>query len=218
MMNGYNSKNFISNKLKNKFVKLFKMESVDFRKKHRWQTENGRKRISLSRTGKMPVRDKETGIMIGSVDINHEKIKNGEWIHHTKGKLSVKNKLTGEKIYLTSDEYQLNKNLYNSNNGDNSGVKNPRYSGYTDEQIVNYVIELSNIFKLGIIIPYKTCIKYYITKNILLPKSLSKFRFNNRNLNGLYEQVLNKTNLVKIDIKSKKIKEKFLQKCLELNI
>ena len=41
--------------------------------------------ISKMRSGTMPVKDFVTGIMIGSVSVNHPKVISGEWVHHSKG-------------------------------------------------------------------------------------------------------------------------------------
>jgi len=46
----------------------------------------GLKSISAARKGTMPVKDSETGKVIGSVSVNHENVLSGKWIHTTKGR------------------------------------------------------------------------------------------------------------------------------------
>lgn len=197
MVNGYTGRTIISEKIPkltlNKMVRLFKSNMSEFRKRHGWHTIDGRKRISDARTGKLPI-IKNNGDIV-SVSVNHPKVISGEWKHHTYGTLSVYD-IDGNKTRITTTEYQSNKNKYTPNVGDVSGEKNPTYSGFTDSDIVDYVIKVSNLIDVGYIIPYSTvrnfCEKYY---NISLPKSLSKFRFNGHQTKGLIEATKSKTSL-----------------------
>jgi hypothetical protein len=56
------------------------------------------------------------------------------------------------------------------------GVKNGRYSGITDEEIVDYMLELTNIEN---IIPSMNKLREYVSQEYdrNIPKSFSKFRF-----------------------------------------
>lgn len=198
MLNGFNGKpglkGKIPNKSKNKMVRMFKSNMNEFRKTHGWHTKDGVDRISNARRGTMPVKDSEGNIV--SVNTNHPKVLSGEWKHHTYGTLSVFDE-SGNKLRITTDEYHKNKDKYNANVGDMSGENNPKYSGFTDDDIANYVIKVSNMIDVGYIIPYPTvrkfCEKYY---NINLPKSFSKYRFNGNKVNGLIEVVKNQSPLV----------------------
>lgn len=81
----------------------------------------GLQSISTSRKGTMPVKDAITGTMIGSVSIIHPKVLSGEWVHHTKGRIQ-------------SEEERMAKASH--------GEKNGRFSGITDEQILDVAIEV----------------------------------------------------------------------------
>jgi len=71
---------------KNKYWSEYKPEYHNmFNKSH---TPEARKSISEARKGMMPVKDANTGGMIGSVSINHPKVLSGEWVHHTKGRIA----------------------------------------------------------------------------------------------------------------------------------
>ncbi len=63
-----------------------KQNSSEFRIKHGWHTESGRKRISRARKGKMYAKDAHTGEPVGVVRIDHPNVTSGMWVHHTKGK------------------------------------------------------------------------------------------------------------------------------------
>jgi len=181
IINGFNN-----NKTKNvKFYNInkrirsgvvwIKQNSYEFRKVHGWQTKDGVRRISEARKNKIVVKDNITGEMIGSVSDNHEKVLSGEWVHHSKGYLSVF--YNGEKIRITSEEYQKNKKEmgYMPVNGSNEGSSNSNYSGVTDDEIVKIGTEL--IYKLGVIPSYCGIVLYARYKGINMPKSLSKMRF-----------------------------------------
>ena len=126
------------------------------------QSKDGRTQISKSRKGKMTVKDIVTNIITGTVDVNHEKVLSGEWVHHSKGTI------------LSQEE---------RNKRASPGEKNGRYSGQKDENLIEYAKEYYSLFK--IIPTWNKLIDYVkLEYNIQLIKSLSKFRFNYNNLNG----------------------------------
>lgn len=93
-----------------------------------WQTQEGRARISEARKGKIVVKDAITGAMIGSVENTHLKIKNGEWVHHSKGrKASLK-----ERIKLKERS---------------KGIKNSNSCGLNDSYFIEKGVELAREFK-----------------------------------------------------------------------
>ena len=63
-----------------------KQNSSEFRRVHGWHTVDGVKRISESRKGTMPVKDLKTGVVIGSVSVNHPNVLDGRWVHCSKGR------------------------------------------------------------------------------------------------------------------------------------
>jgi len=112
-----------------------KQNSYDFRIEHGWQTEEGRKRISESRKNTYPVKDEITGEMIGSIDKDHPNIKNGIWVHHSKGKVPVTRISDDKKLYIDSDEYQKNKHLYIYRGPNADGKNNPRWKNIETDEI-----------------------------------------------------------------------------------
>jgi hypothetical protein len=197
MVNGYKNKKFLINEIPktklNKMVKTFKQGIGEFRKKHSWHTVDGVRRISESRSGNMPVMTDDNKII--SVPTTHPKVLSGEWVHHTKGKISVFDEF-GNKLRITSNEYRNNKHKYVANTGTSVGSDNPKYSGYTDDDIVNFISELSLYVGCGYVIPYNICREYYSSKfGYTLPKFFSKFRFNGIGKRKLYELVCKMTKL-----------------------
>lgn len=194
MVNGYTNKIYlndkISVKLKNKLVSSFKQNISMFRKQNTWQTKEGIKKISEARKGTIVVVDVITNEMIGSVDTNHPSVISGKWVHHSTGKLSVICKKTGNKKYITTKEYNTNKKKYAANVGDVKGIKNPRYSGFTDEELLNIVIHFSMYVNMGVIFSYNWIASYYrqFEKYKNLPKAFSKFRFDGKNKSELHRQ------------------------------
>jgi hypothetical protein len=184
MINGYIYKkklnDKISLKLKNKLVASFKQNIAMFRKENTWHTEEGIKNISESRKGTMPVKDVDTDEIIGCVSVNHPNVISGKWVHHTKGKLSVIDKNTKNKKYITLKEFNKNRGKYSPNIGNQKGNNNSRYCGFTDEDIINLVIDFSEQIDMGCLFTYSTVSKYLrkYKKYNKLPKSFSKFRFN----------------------------------------
>lgn len=155
-------KSTVLNKVLRSGYAHLKHESSKFRLEHGWHTSDGASRISKARTNTMPVKDFKTNEMIGSVDVNHEKVLSGEWVHHSKGTI------------LSQEE---------RNKRASPGEKNGRYSGQKDENLIEYAKEYYSLFK--IIPTWNKLIDYVkLEYNIQLIKSLSKFRFNYNNLNG----------------------------------
>jgi hypothetical protein len=99
-------------------------------------------------------------------------------------------------LRITSNEYRNNKHKYVANTGNQVGGDNTNYSGYTDEDIVNFISELSFHIGCGYVIPYNICREYYFRKfGYNLPKSFSKFRFNGMGKSKLRELVFEMTKL-----------------------
>lgn len=201
MINGYTNKislnEKISIKLKNKLVASFKQNISMFRKQNTWQSEEGIKNISNARKGTMVVVDVITNKMIGSVNVNHPNVISGKWVHHSTGKLSVICKKTGNKKYITSEEYNTNNKKYTANVGDVKGIKNPKFSGFLDEELIELVADFSIKMDLGFLLPYRMVSEYYRKnkKYRKLPKSFSSFRFNGLGVKELHRLVMIKTGL-----------------------
>jgi hypothetical protein len=191
-VNGYNSKkDLLADSTKqtvNKVAKLRKLLDVEFRETHGWHTEQGRKRISSSRTGMLPAFTVD-GQSLGYKPKDHINFTTGEWVHHSKGKVSVLD-INNVKYYVSVEEYSLNKHKYKANNGNSSGENNSRYLGLSDQEILNLVISYtSNFTHLGCIPSYKRAVNYYATKNIKLPKSFASFRFNGKGISYMMSRV-----------------------------
>lgn len=128
--------------------------SAEFRKIHGWQTQNGRASISESRKGTMPVKDAETGEMIGSVDTSHPKVLSGEWVHHTKGRKAsekerelAKKKATGltnpNAHSITNDEYMQQTVEYIKEFCPDGRFVKSHYKRFCEENDLIYIINLS---------------------------------------------------------------------------
>ncbi len=109
----------------------YKQHIYNFKKEHGWQTEDGRKRISEARKNKTPVIDAETGVKIGSVDKNHPNILSGKWIHHSKGKKSVTHRITGEKLYINTKDYD--EKIHIQNRAEMKDKSNGNFKELTEE-------------------------------------------------------------------------------------
>lgn len=85
-----------------------------------------------------------------------------------------------------------------------TGNNNPRYSGYTDEQIVEYAIScyIENNYNW---IFSKWITDYCVKFNI--PKTFSKFRFNGLGMKGMKEQMIIKLNNLGYNIEKIKYKQ-----------
>lgn len=112
------------NKFKNRLIK-WKQHIYEFKKDNSWHSENGIKSISAARKNTMVVRDSLSGEIIGSVNVNHANIKSGKWVHHSKGKMSITNKVTGERLYINTESYDSNIHAFNSKRQD--GKHNGNY-------------------------------------------------------------------------------------------
>jgi hypothetical protein len=111
-------------RITSKRIGLFRAAIAKFRKDVGWHTDNGRKRISESRRGKIPCICAKTGESVGCVEKNHPKYISGEYIHHTTNQLTAIVIESGEKIRLSKSEYQKNKGTYKwvkSNSGNQNG-------------------------------------------------------------------------------------------------
>lgn len=85
-----------------------------------------------------------------------------------------------------------------------TGINNPRYSGYTDEQIVEYAIScyIENEYNWVLSKWYSDyCNKFNI------PKAFSKFRFNGKGMKGMKEQMIIKLNELGYNIDKIKYKQ-----------
>jgi hypothetical protein len=145
------------------------------------------KYISKKHTGKLVVRCQTTKKMIGMVDKNHPKILSGEWAHHMKGRT-----LSPERAALCASP----------------GEKNGRYSGITDEEIINYGLEIFEKIKE---ISALNDLRIYVEEkyNKKVPKHFSKFRFADKSFYAIMEEKTNTNyNSYKRGINLKNYKEK----------
>lgn len=137
MFNGFLNKNHIPKQDINiynvsKRIGRYKQKISMFRKKFGWQTEEGVKNISKARRKTMPVVDAVTREMIGSVAVDHENVLNRKWVHHSKGRKSVINTITGKKEYIYKDEM---KEYHINNVRSQKGNKNSNYRKINEKTI-----------------------------------------------------------------------------------
>lgn len=91
--------------------------------------------ISTERSGKIPAVDAKTGKSVGSIRCDHSKVISGEWVHHSKGKHTYYNKITGEKVYCKVDDERIKNNSdWIGINYDYGGNKNPNYKEMTEDR------------------------------------------------------------------------------------
>jgi hypothetical protein len=109
----------------------YKQHIYNFKQTNGWQSEDGKKRISVARKNKIPAIDISTGLSIGSVDKNHPNILSGKWVHHSKGKKSVTHKITGEKLYISIEDYD--EKIHVQNRAEMKNEKNGNYKELTEE-------------------------------------------------------------------------------------
>lgn len=121
-------------RLKDKYSWI-KQHSREFRNTIGWQSEDGVRRISEARKGTFPAVDAITRESVGSISVNHPKYLSGEWVHHSKGMKAYKNISTGESVFLPVKEGKLLSSSWKPIIADQSGDKNTRYSGMTDDDI-----------------------------------------------------------------------------------
>jgi len=170
-LNGYSGKGRIDDSLRLSKSVLsgyawLRQNSSDFRKEHGWQTKEGRSRISEARKGTVVVKDCKTGEIIGSVSTKHPKYVDGTWVHHSKGK-------------VLTEEQKLKKACH--------GAKNGRYSGVTDEQILQF--SFSESLKVGRILSYPEIVRLAEKQGQKFPKSLSKFRFGGNGIKQIKKEL-----------------------------
>lgn len=179
------------NKEIRKTFSFIKQHSAEFRKIHGWQTIEGVKRISESRKGTFTMKDINTGEIVGSFSKTHPKYISGEWVHHSKGMVAVRD-IDGNNLYIESEVYQKNKDLYNVRLDNRKGRCNSRFIDISTEEIIN----LFNDFciKHGIIMKYD--IFFEVSKQIDSFKKVPSIKNNYRKqqLNGKIEDIISKMN------------------------
>lgn len=150
IINGFNGKKQLSlidmidnRKMKNIYA-WFRENCYKFRTDRGWQTDDGKKRISLARKNKIPGKCSKTGVILGEFDINDPRVLSGEIVHHSKGKHSYYNPNTGEKIYCNVGEQPKE---FLPSQADFFGTKNPSYSNITDGEIIIFCDKLIRALK-----------------------------------------------------------------------
>lgn len=183
-----------------------KQNSYEFRTTHGWHTEGGRKRISEARKGTFPVKCVVSGEIMGSVTKDHPKVVSGEWVHHSSGKHSFINTITGKQIYCSITDPVLLSGEWKGVTSDTSGVKNSRYSGITDEEIFVFYKQVSiitkDVYGINILPPKKFVFDIW---NLKYPERTmpnlqgglrSGFRFNGNLQENLFGPICEELNLV----------------------
>ena len=149
------------------------------------QKECAKYHMSKTMSGMMPARDKYGNKY--HVSTNDSRVLSGELFHHSKGK-----KLSKEEAMKKACP----------------GEKNGKYSGITDDEIVEYGIEL---FEKINIIPSLNDLRIYVERvyNKNIPKYFSKFRFRNKTFYEiLEEETSSKYNPYKRGLELKEYKQK----------
>lgn len=189
MINGYRNKPYLKGKLKitKKVMKYYSIQresSYRLRVAGGYHTEEAKKSISKSRKGTMPVKDSNTGEMIGSVSTKHPKVISGEWVHHSKGV-----KYDDERVKAASERY--------------SGKGNIRYSGITDEEILEFSSFVTSTFgvRFGIIPPIKFLRRCW---NLVYDRNFpniqkGSFRFGGLGAQKITDHMLNEYPELKLD-------------------
>jgi hypothetical protein len=167
MINGFNSREKFSTNIRLNKLILSKYSKVrsEFGKIISMKNK-GNKAISEARKNTMPVKDAITGEMIGSVSTNHPKVVLGEWVHHSKGKKVSEDQLSIMRV-------------------NNTGLRNPNSSGYTDDEILEFAFDMIDV--LGY---YSNCAWKKISKSNNIPLHFTKFRFNGKGYAGFKERLL----------------------------
>lgn len=139
MINGYMNKGqlrgFIPSRVTSKMIASFKQKVYLFRKETGWHSDEGIASISKARKGTYPVKCVNTGEIVGSFDREHPKILSGEWVHHSTGQTTGKDK-DGNTIILPSGYFKENPDckLYTcSYAGNGTGSENTNYKGISDK-------------------------------------------------------------------------------------
>lgn len=133
-----------------------------------WQTPDGRQRISSARKGKMPCKNLATGEKVGMVSLDHPKVKSGEWVHHSKGRIQSKKEILWKRKH-------------------NAGQNNPNASGLSDEYFIQKASEYKS--RLSRIPTWAEMLRFSETDGFHWIKSL-KSRFGGRGKAG-YKQIMN---------------------------
>ena len=116
-LNGFNNKKIFKcdDYIKlNKHIRIiyaFARSAYKEKRKGKWISDKGLDSISKSSRGKIVVKNAETGEIVGKVDRDHKNIKNGLWIHHTKGFVTVFDE-NNKKIRISVEERRKNKEKY----------------------------------------------------------------------------------------------------------
>lgn len=154
MINGYNNKSNIHDVDISKIIRQkYSYIRGEFGKRMS-VINKGSKAISNARKGTMPVKCIITDEIIGSVSTKHPKVLSGEWVHHSKGKVIGEDLLVGMRIR-------------------NTGSGNPRFSGWTDEGIIDKAIEMVDTLDGWSGDAWKK-----VSKDNNIPLHFTKFRFN----------------------------------------
>jgi hypothetical protein len=182
MLNGfmykpYNKKQnlhiFLNKKIRMGYAWI-RTHAQTIRRTEGWHTEDGLKRISEARKGKMPVKDKETGDFIGMVSNQHPNVISGKWVHHTKGRL------------MSEREKQMRRQMGDGRRGQN----NHNASGLTEEYFIEKGLEAFREF--GIILPWKAMLILSQKRGFKWIKS-TKSRFDGKSVKGYYAILEEKT-------------------------
>jgi hypothetical protein len=119
--------------------------------------------ISELRRGTMPVKDSKTGVMIGSVSVDHPNVLSGVWVHHSRGKSAS-----------AATKLKMSMSMKGFGNG---------YSKYTDAEIVASYLECCR--KCGIIVNNRFWVKYAKAHGIPYLTNFKPFRLNGGGFNDL---------------------------------
>ena len=167
----------------------------------------GLQSISSARSGTMPVRDADAGIIIGSIKTDHPNVLSGKWVHTTKGRIISKQELDnrdsniGDKNnnfkHITPEIEQV---LYNCVNG-NSVVEGHLIKQLFDLEIKRQLIPI--FFKK---ISYQFIINKYSSIQLFVSK------YNNDTNNCIIYDPYYRSTAEKLEIS-----KKGLQKCWMTN-
>lgn len=174
MLNGFDSSNRSKGVFKlilNKKIRMgyawIRTHAQFLRKTEGWQTKDGARRISEARKGTMPVRDIETGKIIGSVSTDHPNVLAGKWVHHSKGRKQSEKEVQQKRMRQR-------------------GQGNGNASGLDEDYFVQKSVELFKEF--GRILSSPEILKLSQKRGFKWIKSW-KSRFNQTGLKGLYKAV-----------------------------
>lgn len=129
--------------------------------------------ISKMRKGTMPVKESETGVIVGSVPVNHPKVLSGEWVHHSKGKKISANRV--DKLRNTM------KGLGNSN------------SKYSDEELLHSFKKCCE--DVGFVVGHHYWVTYATSKGLPFVTTFKSFRFSGKGFDDMLNYVLENTKL-----------------------